>query len=121
MQLNSNHELYQLSETVDWPYLELEMDKLFHVSDASKCRLMAGLLYLKIMTGLSSNEIASKWLECPYWRYFCGVAPTELSDGLPFAPVVLDIWEREMSGAGNDRLIFAMLKASLVKAAGTGK
>ena len=115
MQLNSNHEVYKLSEAIDWDYLLIGMSKLFSETDIAKCRLMAGLLYLKVMSGESSSEVLSKWLDCPYCRYLCSGSPTSTSEVLPFAPVVLDIWEREMSGAGNDLLIFAMLKTSLIK------
>jgi hypothetical protein len=118
MQLNSNHEIYQLSETVDWAYLETEMGKLFKSGDKPKHRLMAGLIYLKRMSGLSSKEVFSKWTSCPYWRFFCGVKSTGSAENLPFSPVVLDIWEREMSGAGNEIMIIAVSKATLVKKAG---
>lgn len=117
MQINSNHELYKLNHAVDWVYLQTEMQRLFGPNNISQCRLMAGLLYLKVMTGMSSDEVVAKWSECPYLRYFCGEQLTESADALPFAPVVLDIWEREMSGKGNNAMIFALLKSSLMKAA----
>ncbi|RVU82818.1 transposase [Leucothrix sargassi] len=116
MELNKNHDIYRLEAAVDWVYLVEAVAKLLDVSDHEKCRLMVGLIYLKVMYGLSTQEVYTKWLECPYWRHFCGLEVSEATnEALPFVPAVLEIWERELAGAGNNMLICALLKRNLIK------
>lgn len=35
-------------------------------------RLLVGLHYLKHAFDLSDEEVVLRWLESPYWQYFCG-------------------------------------------------
>ena len=35
-------------------------------------RLMIGLHYLKAIFGESDESVVAKWVENPYWQYFCG-------------------------------------------------
>lgn len=33
---------------------------------------MVGLEYLKHMHGLSDEAVVARWVENPFWQYFCG-------------------------------------------------
>lgn len=73
--LNPGHPLYLLSEEIDWPGLESKLS--VHYSSkgrpAHSIRLMAGLLILKQLDNLGDETVVSKWVENPYYQYFCGV------------------------------------------------
>jgi len=73
--ISLDHELVKLSRLIDWEALDAEWGKLF-VSDrgapAIATRLIAGLHYLKHMHKLSDEEVLNRWVENPYWQYFCG-------------------------------------------------
>ena len=115
MMLNPDHEIYKLTNEIDWSHLQNEMRKIYGNADSAKYRLIAGMLYLKVMSGYSSREVVSRWLECPYCRYFCGVDPRQEITEFPYRPVVIDIWEREISGAGVKAMNFALAKSTLIK------
>jgi hypothetical protein len=113
MILNKNHRLYQLSEVIDWAYLESKVQQSVGVMGTEKCRLITGLLYVKTMMDVSSEEVLEIWLECPYLRHFCGVDPEEIPEKSPCLPGVLDMWDREYSGKPYDSMTYALFRASV--------
>src|SRR3546814_1145350 len=69
------HPLVRLAGEIDWGFL----DRRF----ASTCapgagqpplptRLVAGLFILKHMHSLSDEVLCARWVENPYYQYFCG-------------------------------------------------
>ncbi len=46
---------------------------------AKAIRLLVGLHYLKHALSLSDEALVDRWVESPYWQYFCGhgVSPCE--------------------------------------------
>jgi IS5 family transposase len=70
-------------------------------------RLVAGLFILKHMHNLSDEVLCARWLENPYYQYFCG----ELSfcRKLPFDRSSLTRWRRRL---GEDQLA-ALIQESL--------
>ena len=111
MELDTNHKLYKLSSIINWLKLESEIKQNFDISDRYECRFVIGLLYLKSMSGLSSKEVVDKWQKDPYWRYLCGGRPTGKTEIFPYAPAILDIWDREFSGKGYEAMIGALLRS----------
>jgi len=70
-----NHPLVRLSELIDWAAIEKEFCGLFVSTTgapAKSPRLVAGLLYLKHIHALSDEALIDRWVENPYWQYFCG-------------------------------------------------
>lgn len=73
--LNHNHELFKLADLIDWEMFEQEFGKLYSINTGRPgipIRLMVGLTYLGHSSGLSDEAVVSKWVENPYWQYFCG-------------------------------------------------
>jgi transposase, IS5 family len=70
-------------------------------------RLVAGLLILKHMHSLSDEVLCARWLESPYYQFFCG----ELSfcHRLPFDRSSLTHWRQRL---GEEQLA-ALLQESL--------
>ena len=98
--IDLGHPLVRLAREIDWGFL----DKRF----ASVCtpgagqpplptRLVAGLLILKHMHDLSDEVLCARWVENPYYQFFCG----ELSfcHELPFDRSSLTHWRRRLGEA----------------------
>ena len=74
-QLNPDHPLVVLVDLIDWDRFDQAYAPLFcpdNGAPALPTRLMVGLEYLKYAYNLSDEELVARWLENPYWQYFCG-------------------------------------------------
>ncbi len=72
--INPRHPLYRLADAIPWEELDSYFDDYYSEIGraANPVRLMAGLLILKQMNNLSDETIVAKWVENPYYQYFCG-------------------------------------------------
>lgn len=73
--INCRHELCQLAEIIDWSVFEKEFGNLYAAKKGrpgTPIRLMVSLSYLGHAYGLSDEAVVAKWIENPYWQYFCG-------------------------------------------------
>jgi transposase, IS5 family len=74
--INMEHELVILARCVDWG----KIDQYFGEFYAEKgrpgvpTRMMVGLHILKHMFSLSDESVCDRWIENPYFQYFCGEA-----------------------------------------------
>ena len=74
-QLNLDHPLVILANLIDWDRFDQAYAPLFCADNGAPAlptRLMVGLEYLKYTYNLSDEELVMRWLENPYWQYFCG-------------------------------------------------
>ena len=73
--INKEHPLVKLTETINWKKLEEKLSKKYSDrmgAPGKEIRLMAGLQYLKYMYNESDEMIVEKFVENPYYQYFCG-------------------------------------------------
>lgn len=72
--INMRHELVLLSDRIDWTSLDNQMEPLFSHTGrpAIPSRMMIGLHLLKQTYSLSDEEVCSRWVNDPYFQYFCG-------------------------------------------------
>jgi transposase, IS5 family len=77
--LNMQHQLVKLAKTVNWRHLEAVCGEVYSDGPGSKgglpplpTRLMAGLQILKFTFDLSDEELCDRWVENPYFQFFCG-------------------------------------------------
>jgi len=72
--LDLRHELCKLSELIDWQSLHDEFAPLYGDDGrpGESIRLMCGLQYLKHAYAMSDEQVVQRWVENPYWQYFCG-------------------------------------------------
>ena len=117
-QLNPNHELYLLSEEIDWSYFEKEFAK--HYSDkgrpAHSIRLMTSLLLLKSMYNLSDEKLVEEhWEMNSYFQYFSG--ETHQKWGQPCAASDLVYFRKRIGEEGIEKT----LKHSIDKHGKDGK
>jgi IS5 family transposase len=72
--INMQHELVKLSKAIDWDYLD-KANAVFYAKDGRagvKTRLIVGLHILKQMYNLSDESVCDRWINDPYFQYFCG-------------------------------------------------
>jgi IS5 family transposase len=91
--LNMSHPLVRLSQKMDWSKLEAKIDVVY--SDGAgqpplPTRLLVGLHYLKYTFNESDESVVDRWVENPYWQYFCGFE--YLQHALPLHPTSLTRW-----------------------------
>ena len=73
--IDLKHPLVTLGRTVDWEFLEREFGAVY-TDDPGRpplpTRLMAGLSILKHTYDLSDEVLCERWVENPYYQFFCG-------------------------------------------------
>ncbi|MBP2435050.1 hypothetical protein ABIF38_000159 [Bradyrhizobium japonicum] len=115
--LDMGHPLVRLAALIDWKFLD---DRFGSVCQAGPgqpglpTRLVAGLFILKHMHNLSDEALCARWIENPYYQYFCG----ELSfcHRLPFDRSSMTRWRQRL---GEEQLV-ALIQESLSVAHKTG-
>ena len=72
--INMRHELVLLSHGVDWDRLDIHFGLFFSENGRPgiPSRIMIGLHILKHTFALSDEEVCDRWVENPYFQYFCG-------------------------------------------------
>ena len=99
--LDPDHPLVILSSNIDWSQFEDLVDECYSEEGRPGCtpRLMIGLLYLKHAFNESDESVVARWVENPYWQFFCGFA--EMQHECPIDPSSLSRWRKRV---GADRL-----------------
>jgi len=73
--IDMKHPLVRLARTVDWGFLEGRFGEVYTDDPGHPplpTRLMAGLAILKHTYDLSDEVLCERWVENPYYQYFCG-------------------------------------------------
>lgn len=115
--IDMSHPLVRLRQEADWDFL----DKRFSAACQAGAghpplptQLVAGLLILKHTYNLSDEALCARWLENPYFQYFCG--EESFQHRLPFDRSSLTRWRQRL---GEEQLS-ALLQESLSVAHKTG-
>jgi len=115
--IDLGHPLVRLAHEIDWQFLDGRFSSVCTSGPGQPplpTRLVAGLFILKHMHDLSDEVLCARWLENPYYQFFCG----ELSfcHKLPFERSSLTHWRQRL---GEDHLV-ALVQESLSVAHKTG-
>lgn len=72
--INMRHELVKLARTIQWDFLESKIAPCYSHEGRPglPVRLMAGLHILKQIYNLSDEGVCDRWVNDPYFQYFCG-------------------------------------------------
>jgi transposase, IS5 family len=108
--IDLGHPLVRLAGKIDWAFLERELGGVYRPGAGHPplpVRLMAGLLILKHMHSLSDEALCQRWVENPYFQFFCGEAVFQHE--LRFDRSSLTRWRQRL---GEERLA-ALLQESL--------
>ena len=114
--IDMNHPLAKLARTVDWRFLEGRFGEVYTDDPGHPplpTRLMAGLAILKHTYDLSDEVLCERWVENPYYQYFCG--EEFFQHRLVFDRSSLTRWRQRM---GEEKLQ-ALLQESLAVATRT--
>jgi hypothetical protein len=105
-----SHALVKLAATVDWSLLEQRFGAVYEDKPGRPplpTRLMAGLAILKHTYDLSDEVLCERWVENPYYQFFCG--EEFFQHRLVFDRSSLTRWRNRM---GEERLA-ALIQESL--------
>ena len=105
-QINLSHELVQLGAVIDWEGLDRHFSKLFSPvrgQPPKPVRLIVGLLILQQTYGCSDEEVIDRWIENPYWQYFCGY--DFLQTEFPAHPTSLTRWRERLGKEGVEKIL----------------
>jgi IS5 family transposase len=72
--INMEHELILLAQRIDWEKVDKEFSIYYPElgRPAVPIRKMVGSMLLKQMNNLGDETFVARWIENPYWQYFCG-------------------------------------------------
>jgi len=114
--IDMKHALVKLAQAIDWRFLEGRFGEVYSDKPGQPplpTRLMAGLAIIKHMHNLSDEALCERWVENPYYQYFCG--EEFFQHQLVFDRSSLTRWRQRM---GEERLQ-ALLQESLAVATRT--
>ena len=112
--VNPQHPLVEMKDIIDWPLLDQELGHEFCATNGASAlptRLMVGLMYLQHTFNLSDEAVVERWVESPYWQYFCG--EEFFQHKLPCHPTSLIKWRQRIGEAGCEWLLGATIQAAL--------
>jgi IS5 family transposase len=112
--LNHKHPLYVLAERIEWSRFDASIDACY-VEELGRpgvnTRLMVGLLYLKHAYDESDESVVARWVENPYWQFFCGLC--YMQHELPIDPSSLSKWRKRVGAERLEKLLEATIKTAL--------
>jgi IS5 family transposase len=95
--LNPDHPLIVLADKIDWSRFEVAFADCYSAdmgAPAKAIRLMVGLHYLKHAFNESDESLLERWVENPYWQYFCGFET--MQHEVPLHPTSLVKWRQRV-------------------------
>ena len=108
--INLRHPLVRLAAEINWDFLAKRFSSVCRIGPGQPplpTRLVAGLFILKHMHNLSDEALCDRWVENPYFQYFCGEAVFQHE--LPFDRSSLTRWRQRLG----EEQIAALLQESL--------
>src|SRR6266436_2050958 len=114
--IDMGHALVKLATAVDWRFLEERFGAVYTDGPGQPplpTRLMAGLAILKHTHNLSDETLCERWVENPYYQYFCG--EEFFQHRLIFDRSSLTRWRQRMG----EETLQALLQESLATATRT--
>jgi transposase, IS5 family len=115
--IDLRHPLVKLSREIDWAFLEQTFGEACRDGPGQPplpTRLMAGLMILKYTHDLSDEALCERWVENPYYQYFCG--EEFFLHELVLDRSSLSNWRKRMG----EEKVKALLQESLAVAVKTG-
>jgi IS5 family transposase len=115
--IDLNHALARLAELIDWDFLDTRFSAVCTPGPGQPplpSRLVAGLFVLKHMHNLSDEVLCARWVENPYYQFFCG--EETFQHAAPFDRSSLTRWRQRL---GEEQLV-ALIQESLAVAHKTG-
>jgi IS5 family transposase len=105
-QLDHNHGLYKLANTISWQVFEDAFSKHYsstHGKPAKPIRLMVSLLILKQLRNLSDESVVEQWSENSYYQCFSG--EMSFCSALPCVPTELVEFRKRIGPEGIELIL----------------
>jgi IS5 family transposase len=111
--LDHRHELFRLAGLIEWEKFDQAFGRFYRPlgRPAKPTRLMVGLSYLQHTFNLSDEAVVQRWIENPYWQWFCGCE--YFQHQLPCDPSSLTRWRKRLGPEGLEKLLAATIQAGL--------
>ena len=97
--------MYVLANKIDWKRFDRSFGSLFAKKKGRSgllTRLIVGLHYLKHAYNESDESVVARFLENPYWQYFCGYE--YFQHEIPLDPSSLVRWRDRVGSKGMEKL-----------------
>ena len=114
--IDMSHPLVRVSQAMPWETLIDSVGESLPLVPAGPgrrplpARLVLGLLYLKHASDLSDEAVCARWLENPYYQYFCG--EVFFQTRLPCDPSSLTRYRKRLGEAGVEELLAQTIEAA---------
>jgi len=106
--IDEDHEVVQLSRKIDWQGLETGLN-VYYCPDNGRpsipIRLITGIIMLRRMYNQSDESVLERWVENPYWQYFCG--EVYFRHDFPFDRTELIKFRRRIGEKGAEQILKA--------------
>jgi len=112
--LNQDHPLYVLAERIDWSQFDAAIKDRYAAQlgrPGVNTRLMVGLMYLKHAFNESDESVVARWVENPYWQFFCGCE--YMQHELPIDPSMMSKWRKRVGAIRLEQLLEATIHTAL--------
>ena len=108
------NELYVMANKIDWTIFEKNFGEMYCENNgrpATPIRLMVGLHILKAIFSESDELVVLKWVQNPYWQYFCGM--TEFLHDLPIDFTLMGKWRKRVNKDGFEKILESSIDAAI--------
>jgi IS5 family transposase len=111
--IDLKHPLVRLAGLVPWSDFDEAFGRFYKPTGrpAKSTRLMVGLHYLKHTFDLSDELTVERWVENPYWQYFCGFEFFQHAP--PIDPSLMTRWRQRIGPEEMDRVLKATVEMAL--------
>jgi transposase, IS5 family len=106
--------MVRLAGLIDWDFFDTRFSAVCRSRPAAAAVAAAGLFILKHMHNLSDEVLCARWVENPYYQFFCG--EETFQHAAPFDRSSLTRWRQRL---GEEQLV-ALIQESLAVAHKTG-
>lgn len=108
--INLSHELCVLSTKIDWDSVENDFSEYYAETGRPSIpiRRIVGLVLLKQIFNLYDEAIIDRWIENPYWQYFCGEQVFQTSK--PMDPTEFVYFRKRIGSDGAEKLLKLSIK-----------
>lgn len=120
--IDMSHRLVTLSKLVKWDWLEDAVSKYYCLNNGrpgGSVRLMVGLMILKDIEGQSDESLCQRWVENPYWQYFCG--EEFFKHKFPVTPESLSYFRKRIGETGMECILAETIRLGFVAGVVTKK
>lgn len=105
-QLNRKHSLFKLAHRINWKVFDERFGPLYDDNTGRPgvpTRVMVGLHYLKHAYNVSDEGVVERFVENPYWQYFCGFE--YFQHDCPINPSSMSRWRKRVGSEGVEALL----------------